>query len=87
MLFRRSLTYHEVELILDMKNTDGEKKAVSFSPGSKEVREIKITFKTLSPENGEVDFTVSDNTVKSVMTMHNNKNGFAKIIGKFFFLQ
>ena len=86
MLFRRSLTYHEVEPILDMKNTDGEKKAVSFSPGS-EVREIKITFKTVSPEKGEVDFTVSDNTVKNVLTMHNNKNGFAKIIGKIFFLQ
>ena len=77
MIFRRELTYYEIEKKHDVKKIDGEYTGFTFLRGIYEIIDINSMVKSLLPDDVEVKITIDDTRLISNLT-NNETIKFAK---------
>ena len=73
-----SLTYNEIEYILDIKYIVPDYKSFSFPHGIYQVREINNILNSILPENVKNVILASDITMKIIMSIHTNNTELLK---------
>ena len=84
MVLRTKLTSSKFGYTLEINATEAEHKSSWFPTGSFEVR-TNNTLKTVSHADTKVTFKSNDETVKSVVIIHDAKSELLNFIKKVFF--
>ena len=71
MVFGRDLTYTEIENIHEMKYIDASSVAYTLSPDINSISDIKLSLKSLFPDEVTVNVTIDVIRLKSKLTTNN----------------
>ena len=85
MVCEKNLTFREKYYRLDKKSIGARFKNFSIPQRKSEVREINNSLRSILPKNKKIDILAKAITMKSVMTIHTNKDELKKINQKHFF--
>ena len=65
LVYRLQLTYDEIIILLDSKDSPTKRKRYSLNPGIYEVVDLNSTLKYVQPDNVKVSVTIDDVRLKS----------------------